>query len=122
MKPDPECQQMPKRSIKDDRAKSMTGGVKKLHSPPKPKPKKPSDMPRKKTATATGPTGGTAASSDTGATKPPLSIPMKDMSPEFKRLVFEELIRTGRAREVRRRGRETMVREEEEKRKKDQKK
>ena len=124
MKPDPEYQQMPKRSIKEDRAKSMTGGVKKLRSPPKPKPKpkKPSNMPRKKTATATEPTGGTAASSNTGATKPPLNIPMKDMSPGFKRLVVEELIRTGRARVVRRRGRETMAREEEEKKKKDQKK
>ena len=38
MKPDLETQQMPKRSIKDDQAKSMTGRVK-----PKPKPKKPSD-------------------------------------------------------------------------------
>ena len=28
MKPDPETRQMPKRSIKDDQAKSMTGGVK----------------------------------------------------------------------------------------------
>ena len=116
---------MPKRNIKEDRAKSMTGGVKKLCSPPKPKQKKPSDMPRKKRATATGPTGptgGTATSSDTGVTKPPLNIPMKDMSPEFKRLVVEELIRTGKARVVRRRGRKTMAREEEEKRKKDQKK
>ena len=83
-------------------------------------------MPRKKTATATGPTGGTAASSDTGATKPPVNIPMKDMSPEFKRLVVEELIRTGGllttlVPPVLMRGRETMAREEE-KKKKDQKK
>ena len=46
---------------------------------------------------------------------------MKDMSPEFKRLVVEELIRTGKARVVTRKGRETMAKEEE-KRKKDQKK
>ena len=92
MKPDPECQQLPKRSIKDDWVKPMTGGVKKLRLPPKPKPKpkKPSDKPHKKTATATGPTRRTAASSNTGATKPPLNIPMKDMSPEFKRIVVEE--------------------------------
>ena len=126
MKLDPESQQMPKRSIKEDLAKSMTGEVKKLRSPlkPNPKPKKPSNMPRKQTATATatGSTGGMAASSDTGVTKPPLKIPMKDMSPEFKRLVVEELIRIGKARVVRRRVRETMAREEEEKRKKDQKK
>ena len=129
MKPDPESQQMPKRSIKEDQAKSMTGRVKKLHSPPK--PKKPSDTAHKQTATATAtatgstrhrPTGGTAASSDTGLRKPPVNIPMKDMSPEFKRLVVEELIRTGKARVVTRRRREAMAREEEEKRKKDQKK
>ena len=125
MKPDPERQQMPKRSIEEDQAKSMTGGVKKLHSPPK--PKKPKDAACKQTATATGstrhrPTGGRAASSDTVLRKPPVNITMKDMSPEFKRLVVEELIRTGKARVVTRRGRETMAREEEEKRKKDQKK
>ena len=46
---------------------------------------------------------------------------MGDMSPEFKRLVVDELIRTGRARVVRRKGREAMAREEKEK-KKEQKK
>ena len=47
---------------------------------------------------------------------------MGDMSLEFKRLVVEELIRTGRARVVTRRGREAMAKEEEEKKKKGQKK
>ena len=45
MKPDREAQQMPKRSIRDDQAKAMIGGVK-----PKPMPKKPSDTARKQTA------------------------------------------------------------------------
>ena len=66
-----EMQQMPKRSIKDDRAKSMTGGVK-----PKPMPKKPSDTAHKQTAkshtgqtVAKGPTRGRAASSNIGLRK-----------------------------------------------------
>ena len=67
---------------------------------PKPKPKKPSDIAHKQTAiataTATAPTRGMAASSDTGLRKPPVNIPKKDTSPEFKRLVVEEPIRTGR--------------------------
>ena len=66
MKPDLETQQMPKRSIRDDQAKSMIGGVK-----PKPMPKKPSDTACKQTAktgqtVAKGPTGGGAALSDIG--------------------------------------------------------
>ena len=94
MKPDPEMQQMPKRSIKADRAKAMIGGV----------PKKPS--------VAKGPTGGPtgrragrrAGSSDIAKKGAPLNIPMKDVSSDFKRLVVEELIRTGRARIVKRKG------------------
>ena len=74
MKPDPEMQQMPKRSIKDDRAKAMIGGVK-----PKPKPKKPGDTARKQTAktgqtVAKGPTGGRAASSNIGQKRPLLTF------------------------------------------------
>ena len=105
----------------------MIGGVK---PKPKPMPKKPSDTARKQTAktaktgqtVAKGPTGGRAASSDIGLKKAPVNIPMKDMSPEFKRLVVEELIRTGRARVVTRRGREAMAKEEEEKKKGQKKK
>ena len=89
MKPDPETHQMPKRSIKDERAKSMTGRVK-----PKPKPKKPSITARKQTAkcqtrqTVTkGTTRGRAASSDIGLKKAPVYIPMRDMSPELKSLL-----------------------------------
>ena len=63
MKPDPEMQQMPKRSIKDDRAKAMIGGVK---PKPKPKPKKPS--------VAKGPTGGRAGSSDIAQKRPLLTF------------------------------------------------
>ena len=108
MKPDPEMQQMPKRSIKADRAKAMIGGV----------PKKPS--------VAKGPTGGRAGgragSSDIAKKGAPLNIPMKDVSSDFKRLVVEELIRTGRARIVKRKGREGMAEEEEKKRRKQEKK
>ena len=96
----------------------MTGGVK-----PKPKPKKPSNTASKQTAkhqtgqtVAKGATGGRAASCDIGLKKAPVNIPMRDMSPEFKKLVVEELIRTGRARVVTRRG-EAMAKEEEEKQK-----
>ena len=93
-------------------------------------PKKPSDTACKQTAktaktgqtVAKGPTGGRAASSDIGLKKAPVNIPMKDMSPEFKRLVVKELIGTGRARVVTRRGRGAMAKEEEEEKKKGQKK
>ena len=116
---------MPKSSIRDDLAKAMIGGVK-----PKPMPKKPSDTAGKQTAKtaktrqtiAKGPTGGRAASSDIGLKKAPVNIPMKDMSPEFKRLVVEELIITGRARVVTRRGRKAMAKKEEEKKKGQKKK
>ena len=111
MKPDPEMQQMPKRSIKADRAMAMIGGV----------PKKPS--------VAKGPTGGPtrgrararAGSSDIAKKGGPLNIPLKDVSSDFKRLVVEELIRTGKARIVKRKGREGMA-EEEKKRRKQEKK
>ena len=95
----------------------MTGRVK-----PKPKPKKPSGTASKETAkhhtgqtVAKDATRSRAASSDIVLKKAPVNIPMKDMSPEFKKLVVEELIRTGRARVVTRRRREAMAREEEEK-------
>ena len=115
MKLDPESQQMPKRSIKDNRAKSMTGGMKKAKIRSLPKPKKPSNTAYKQTATGStghrptvvkGPTRVRAASSNIGLKKPPVNIPMKDMSPEFKKIVVEELIRTGKARVVTRRGEE----------------
>ena len=99
MKPDPETQQMPKRSIKDDRAKSMTGGVK---PKPKPKPKKPSDTASKQTAkcqtgqtVAKGATRGRAASRDIGLKKAPVNIPMRDMSPEFKNWLLKSLLEQG---------------------------
>ena len=68
---------MPKRSIRDDRAKAMIGGVK-----PKPKPKKPSGTAHKQTAktaktgqtVAKGPTRGRAASSDIGQKRPLLTF------------------------------------------------
>ena len=110
MKPDPETQQMPKWSRRDDQAKSMTGRV---------KPKKSSDIGAHKQTVAKGHTGGRASSD---IRKAPLNIPMRDMSPEFKRLVVDELIRTGRARVVRRRGREAMAKEEKEKKKEQKKK
>ena len=104
----------------------MTGGVK---PKPKPKPKKPSNTASKQTAkhqtgqtVAKGAIGGRAASCDIGLKKAPVNIPMRDMSPEFKKLVVEELIRTGRARVVTRRGREAMAKEEEEKQKGQKKK
>ena len=115
MKPDPETQQMPKQSRRDDLAKSMTSGVK-----PK-KPMKPmkasSNSDACKQTVAKGPTstGGRAASSD--MKRVPLNIPMGDMSPEFKRLVVDELIRTGRARVVTRKGREAMAKEQKKKEK-----
>ena len=58
-------------------------------------------------------TGGTTStSSNIGKA---VNNPMTDMSPEFKRLVVDELIRTGKARVVSRRGRQTMAREQQKK-------
>ena len=60
-------------------------------------------------------TGG-RTSSDIGG-KAPLNIPLADMSPEFKTLVVDELIRTGKARVVRRRVRQTITKEQQQKEK-----
>ena len=75
---------MPKRSIREDKLKSMCGrrSIKKIKSPER---KKPSDTAPKATAS-----------------KPskPLNIPLRDVSPEFKRLVVKELIKSGKARVI----------------------
>ena len=60
-------------------------------------------------------TGG-RTSSDIGE-KAPLNIPMADMSSEFKRLVVDELIRVRKARVARRRGRQNIAKEQQQKEK-----
>ena len=79
---------MPKRSIREDKLKVMCGtkSIKRIKSPEK--KKKPSD---------------TAPKAAPKASKPsnPMNIPLSDVSPEFKRLVVTELIRTGKARVIR---------------------
>ena len=79
---------MPKRSIREDKLKSMCGtrSIKRIKSPEK--KKKPSD-----TAPKAAPPKATASK--------PLNIPLKDVSPVFKRLVVTELIKTGKARVIR---------------------
>ena len=78
---------MPKRSIQEDKLKLMCGtrSIKRIKSPEK---KKPSD-----TAPKEAPPKATASK--------PLNIPLSDVSPEFKRLVVTELIKTGKARVIR---------------------
>ena len=79
---------MPKRSIREDRLKSMCGtrSIKKIQSPEK--KKKPSDTAPKAVPQASKPSN-------------PVNIPLSDVSPEFKRLVVTELIKTGKARVIR---------------------
>ena len=82
---------MSKRSIWEDKLKLMCGtrSIKRIKSPEK--KKKPSD-----TAPKAAPPKATASKPST-----PLNIPLSDVSPEFKRLVVSELIKTGKARVVR---------------------
>ena len=84
---------MLKRSIREDKLKSMCGtrSIKKIKSPER---KKPSDTAPKAPAVAAAPKA--------TASKPskPLNIPLSDVSPEFKRLVVTELIKSGKARVI----------------------
>ena len=66
-----------------------TRSIKKIQSPEK--KKKPSDTAPK------------AAPPKATASKPskPLNIPLSDVSPEFKRLVVSELVKSGKARVIR---------------------
>ena len=83
---------MPKRSIREDKLKSMcsTRSIKRIKSPEK---KKPSNTALKEAPPKAAPPKATASK--------PLNIPLSDVSPEFKRLVVTELIKTGKARVIR---------------------
>ena len=83
---------MPKRSIREDKLKSVCGtrSIKRIKSPEK---KKPSDTAPKEAPPKAVPPKATATK--------PLNIPLSDVSPEFKRLVVTELIKTGKARVIR---------------------
>ena len=89
---------MPKRSIWDDELKSMCGrrSIKNIKSPEK---KKPSDTAPKEAPPKAAPPKVTASKPSKPST--PLTIPLKDVSPEFKGLVVTELIKTGKARVIR---------------------
>ena len=94
MKPDPESEQMPKRSRADDLAKSMTGQI----NPKQPmKPTKVSSdigVHKQKQKVATSTTSRGRISSDIGG-KAPVNKTMADMSPEFEILDVDELDREG---------------------------
>ena len=83
---DIKSRQMPKRSIWEDKLKSMcsTRSIKRIKSPEK--KKKPSD---------------TAPKVAPPKPSTPLNIPLSDVSPEFKRLVVSELVKAGKARVIR---------------------
>ena len=85
---------MPKRSIREDKLKSMCGtrSIKRIKSPEK--KKKTSD-----TAPKAAPPKATASKPSKPST--PLNIPLSDVSPEFKRLVVSELVKSGKARVIR---------------------
>ena len=90
---------MPKRSIWEDKLKSMcsTRSIKRIKSPEK--KKKPSNTAPKAAPPKAAPPKATASKPSKPST--PLNIPLSDVSPEFKRLVVSELIKTGKARVVR---------------------
>ena len=73
---------MPKRSHREDRLKSMSGTTSIKRKSPE-KKKKPSD---------------TAPKAPKATASKPLNIPLSDVSPEFKRLVVSELLKSGKAR------------------------
>ena len=87
IKPDPDEQQMPKRSQsrKEERARSMVGGRKTTAS---------SDMAQQAPKRATGGQG-KAVSTDTGTRKggKPITIPLTDVSPELKAILVREMIK-----------------------------
>ena len=87
---------MPKRSIWEDKPKSMCGtrSIKRKKSPEK----KPSDTAPKAAPPKAAPPKATASKPSKPST--PLIIPLKDVSPEFKRLIVTELIKTGKARVI----------------------
>ena len=90
---------MPKRSIWEDKLKSMCGtrSIKRIKSPEK--KKKPSDTALKAAPPKAAPPKATASKPSKPST--PLNIPLSDVSSEFKRLVVSELIKTGKARVIR---------------------
>ena len=94
---------MPKRSIQEDKLKSMCGtrSIKRIKSPEK--KKKPSDTaPKAAPPKAAPPKAAPPKATASKPSKPstPLNIPLSDVSPEFKRLVVSELVKAGKARVI----------------------
>ena len=91
IKPDPDEQQMPKRSrtCQEERARSMMG-ARNVKPPKETAPKR-----------ATGGQG-KDVSSNTGAQKggKPMTIPLSDVSPELKAILVQGMIKGGRAKVV----------------------
>ena len=91
IKPDPDEQQMPKRShtCQEEWARSMMG-ARNVKAPKETAPKR-----------ATGGQG-KDVTSDTGARKggKPITIPLSDVSPELKAILVKEMIKGGRAKVV----------------------
>ena len=83
---------MPKRSIWDDKLKSMSSTTSTKRIKSLEKKKKPSNTAPKATASAAAPKA---------IASKPLNIPLSDVSPELKRLVVTELIKSGKARIIR---------------------
>ena len=80
---------MPKRSWKEDREKAMVGGS----SKPKPKPKS-SDTAKSTTKGNGKETAGKPVKAKS------IDIPLSECSAEFKKFVVTELVKTGKARVV----------------------
>ena len=85
---------MPKRSRRVDREKAMVGGS----SKPKPKPKS-SDTAKSTRPTSTKGKGTAGKPTDTVKAKS-IDIPLSECSAEFKKFVVTELVKSGKARVV----------------------
>ena len=95
IKPDPDEQQMPKRSIsrQEERTRSMMGTRKTAAKP-------------KRATGGQGKAATAAVSSDTGARRggKPITIPLTDVSPELKAILVREMIKGGRTKVVKGKG------------------
>ena len=86
---------MPKRSRKEDREKAMVGG----RSKPKPKSSDTAKSTRPTSTKGKGTAGTAGKPTDTVKAKS-IDIPLSECSAEFKKFVVTELVKTGKARVV----------------------
>ena len=90
-----ESTEMPKRSRKEDREKAMVGGTSKQKSSDTAKSTRPTSTKGKGKGTA-----GTVGKPTNTVKAKSIDIPLSECSAEFKKFVVTELVKTGKARVV----------------------